>query len=342
MISRLPALVILLSALLTLLACGQTATPEPTAVPETMVPPTPIPSETPAPTAVPETAVTEVATSSATGAPVAERDGDDDVKGAVQVLFDSWNRALVEKDAALFHSVLTLELAGGCELEGLQSWLDQGDAFFSEAEVSSVFLDVAGPSRALVEIIVRQRAGGPEVPFSFPWPVALEEGEWRAGFPAGWTADSCPYIASSPSSGPEGRENDYPQIPGLDLDRRGDILAGVPGTRVLHGSVRTGNSSSSFSTGGSMAGGRNRVTLYAEVESDAASAELVSLYRDGLKHPSWDIVDEGYSGDFGWFSWTVLDGEGRLWHGKLVVVPSRESWKQVWLSLYSEDSDEPE
>ena len=90
-----------------------------------------------------------------------------------------------------------------------------------------------------------------------------------------------------------------------------------------------------------MAGGPNKVNIHAELETEAAGAELVRLYRDGLKHPSWDILDEGSSGDFGWFSWTVLDGEGLLWHGKLVVAPSHEGWRYVLLSLYSGDSDEP-
>jgi hypothetical protein len=345
MISRLPALVILLSALLTLLACGQTAAPMPTPTMglEPMATPTPMPM--PMPTATPtaglEPVATEVVTPPASEATVAERDGDDEVKDAVQQLFDNWNRALRERDAALFHSLLTRELAGSCGLEGLQSWLDQGEEFLAEAEVRSVFLDVADPSRAFAEITARQHAGGPEVPLSFPWPVALEEGEWRAGFPASLTAESCPYKASEPPSGPEGRERQFPQIPGLDLEPRDDILAAVPGTNVVHGSVRTGNSNSSFSTGGSKAGGLKEVNIYAELETDAAGAELVRLYRDGLKHPSWDILDEGSSGEFGWFSWTVLDGEGLLWHGKLVVAPSHEGWRHVWLSLYSDESDEP-
>ena len=75
-----------------------------------------------------------------------------------------------------------------------------------------------------------------------------------------------------------------------------------------------------------------------ETESDAA--ELVSLYRDGLNDPSWENVAEGSSGDFGWFSWTVLDDEGRLWYGRLVVVPSHEGWKQVWLSVFSDDAED--
>ena len=205
-ISRLPALVILLSALLMLLACGQTATPMPTPTMglEPVATPTPTPTPTmglepvatptptPTPTAGLEPVATEVVTPPASKATVAERDGDDEVKDAVQQLFDNWNRALRERDAALFHSFLTRQLAGSCGLEGLQSWLDQGEEFLAEAEVRSVFLDVADPSRAFAEITARQHAGGPEVPLSFPWPVALEEGEWRAGFPAGWTAESCP------------------------------------------------------------------------------------------------------------------------------------------------------
>ena len=314
MISRLPAVVILLSALLTLLACGQTATPP----------------------------ATEVIAPPATEAPVGGRDGDGGVRGAVQLLFDSWNRALEERDAALFHSLLTQELAGSCGLEKVQSWLDQGEHFLAGAEVRSVFLDVADPGRASVEIVVRQGAGGPEVPLPFQWPVALEEGQWRAGFPAGLTAQSCPYSASERSSGPDGGELGYPQIPGLELERRGDVLAAVPGARVLHGSIRTDSSVSSFSPGGIVSSYDNQVNIHAEMETDMAAAEVVSLFRDRLKHPSWEITGEGSWGEVGWFSWTVPGSEGRLWQGRLVVAPLLRGWWHVWLFLYSDDPDEPE
>ena len=159
-ISRLPALVILLSALLMLLACGQTATPMPT------------------PTMGLEPVATEVVTPPASEATVAERDGDDEVKDAVQQLFDNWNRALRERDAALFHSFLTRQLAGSCGLEGLQSWLDQGEEFLAEGEVRSVFLDVADPSRAFAEITARQHAGGQRCLYLFrgPWRWKKESG----------------------------------------------------------------------------------------------------------------------------------------------------------------------
>ena len=319
MISRLLALVILLSALLTSLACEPTATPTPTAGIEP--------------------AATEVVTPPATEAPVAEKDGDEEVQDAVQRLFDTWNRALRERDAALFHSVLTRELAGSCGLEELQSWLDQGEEFFAEVEVRSVFLDVADPSRAFAEIIATQHAGRPKESPTYPWPVALEDGKWLAGFLAGLTVETCPYSASVRPSRSEASERAFPQIPGLDLERRKDILAAVPGTRVVHGSFSSDTFGSSFSTSGTMSAYDNQVNIYAEMETDSAAAELVSLYRDGLSHPRWDIIDEGSSGDFGWFSWTVLDGEGRLWHGRL-VAPLYQGWRHTWLYLYSGDSDD--
>ena len=184
--------------------------------------------------------------------------------------------------------------------------------------------------------------GGRKCPFLFRGPWRLEEGGWRAGFPAGLTVQSCPYMASERPSGPEGRERQSPQIPGLDLERHDDILAAVPGTNVLHGGFSTETYGSSFSTSGSRAGGPNQVSIYARAGRRTRRApSWWRLYREGLMHPSWDILDEGSSGDFGWFSWTVLDGEGLLWHGKLVVAPSHEGWRHVWLSVYFEDSDEP-
>ena len=234
---------------------------------------------------------------------------------------------------------MTRELAESCGLDQLQSWLDQDEEFIAEAVVATVFVDVTDPNRAYADIAV----GQPQESISFPWPVAKEEGEWRAGFPVGFTpltGNRCPYVASSPPSGPEGREREYPQIPGLDLERRDDTLSAVPGTRVVRGSYRTGNYGSSFSSGGSMSPYDNQVSIYAELETESTAADLVPLYRDGLVHPDWELIDEGFSGDFGWFSWTVSDGEGRLWHGRLVVVPLHEGWKQVWLYLYSNDADD--
>ena len=154
------------------------------------------------------------------------------------------------------------------------------------------------------------------------------------------SVELCPFSAYIQPTEPDGSEHDFPQIPGLDLDRREDILAAVPGTRVLHGSYRTENFGSSFSTGGQMSDYSDQVNIIAEIKTDLAVAELVRLYSDGLKHPSWDILDEGACGDFGWFSWTVLDGVGRLWQGNLVVAPSHEDWRHVWLSLYTDDSDD--
>ena len=350
--SKLLALALLCFTVLLLLAsCGEeqptrrvdtpipevpTETPSPT--PTTAVAPSP--TLMPTPIKDPTPAATEVVRSAATEAPIAEADGGDRIRVAVQQVFDNWNRAVRDDDATLFHSILTRELAGNCALDELQAWLDQGDEFFAEAMVTTVFLDVTDPTRALAELAIAQRAGRPEAPLPYPWPVALEDGEWRSGFPAGLTARSCPYIVSDPRSGPEGREREFPQIPGLDLERRDDILAAVPGTRVLHGSFRTSNFGSSFNSGGSMSPYDNNVNIYAELQTELAAADLARLYRDGLNHPSWEIIDEGSSGDIGWFSWTVLDAEGRLWQGRLAVVPSHEGWKQVWLSLYSNDVDD--
>ncbi len=345
--SRLPALTMLCFTVLWLLvSCGgeQPAPPVDTPIPE-------VPTETPSPTSTtpanssptvaatptkaPEPAATEIVTHAASETSNGERGSDERVKVAVQQLFDTWTRALREDDAALFHSVLTREMAGSCGLDELQSWLDRDEGFLAEAVVATVFTDVNDPSRALAELVV----GRPEESILFPWPVAREDGEWRAGFPVALTVRECPYAESGAPPGPEGGQPEYPQIPGLDLERREGILDAVPGTRVIRGNIRTGNSGSGFSSGGSMSPYDNQVNIHAEVETEYVAAELVRLYRDGLNHPSWNILDEGSSSEFGWFSWSVPDTEGRLWHGRLVVAPLHEGWKQVWLSLYSDDPD---
>ena len=350
---RIPVLMLLCFAILLLLAsCGgeqsapPTGTPIPPEVPTETPPPTPTTPVDPSPTLAPTPTTglppgaTEPATHAAARASDAGRNSDDETKMAVQQLFGTWNQALRENDAALFRSLLTEELAGSCRLDELQSWLDQDEEFFAEAVVAAVFLDVTDPTRAFAEIAARQNPGRPLESISLPWPVALEDGEWKAGFPVGFTANRCPYVASSPPSGPDGREREYPQIPGMDLERREGVLDAVSGTRVIRGNIRTGNSGSGFSSGGSMSPYDNQVNIYGEVETESVAAELMRLYREGLSHPSWEIIDEGSSGEFGWFSWTVPDGEGRLWQGSLVVAPLHQGWKQVWLSIYSNDADD--
>ena len=297
-----------------------TATPEPTKAASA----TPIPEPTPA----------------ATQTPGAQGDGENEVTAAVQQLFDIYARALRSKDAELLRSTMTRDLAESCRLDELQPWLEQDESSLAKVVVRSVFVDLADPSRAFAEVTPEEYNPRSEGSVSYPWPVALEDREWRAGFPYGLSFGRCPYEAPSPPSGSDGRERDFPAIPGLDLGRRDDILAAVPGTRVVHGGIRTDSFGTSFSSPGRMSGNSQQVNIYAELETDSATAELVRLYRDGLKHPSWDILDEGSSGDFGWFSWTVLDGDARLWHGKLVVAPAHEGWKHVWLSLYSDESDD--
>ena len=346
--SSLPALALLCLALLLLLAScrgGQPAPPVDTPIPVApteALSPMPTTAVNPSPTLAPTPGMAPppAATEPAAQASNAEGDRDDRTKIAVQQLFETWNRAIRDDDAALFHSLLTRELAESCGLDQLQLWLDQEEEFLAEAVVTAVFLDVADFTRAYAEIAVEQGGGRPHEPGAYPWPVALEDGKWRAGFPLGLTANRCPYVADSPSSGPEGRESEFPQIPGLDLERREDILAAVPGTRVLRGSSRTRNSGSSFNSAGSMLPYDNQVSIYAEVETESVAAELVRLYRDELNHPSWEIVDESSSGDFGWFSWTVRDTDGRLWQGMLVVAPLHEGWKEVRLSLFSNDADD--
>ena len=349
---RLPALVLLCFAILwPLVSCGgeQSAPPAGTPIPEvptetssptTTDPLNSSPTPVPTPTMGPPRAATGLATHAAAQTSNSEGDSDDGTTVAVQQLFDTWNQALRENDAALFRSLLTEELAGSCGLDQLQSWLEQDEEFLAEAVVAAVFLDLTDPTRAFAEIAARQNPGRPLESISLPWPVALEDGEWKAGFPVGFTANRCPYVASSPPSGPEGREREYPQIPGMDLERHESVLDAVPGTRVIRGNIRTGNSDSGFSSGGSMSPYDSQVNIYGEVETEVAAAELVRLYRDGLSHPSWETIDEGSSGEFGWFSWTVPDGEGRLWRGSLVIAPLHQGWKQVWLSLYSNDADD--
>ena len=186
--SKLPALAMLcFTALLLLASCGgeQPARPQDTPIPEVpsetpppapMTPTNPSPTPVLTPTVEPPPAATGVAMHAVTEASDDERENDNRTndnrtKVAVQQLFDTWNRALKEDDAALFHSILTRELAESCGLDELQSWLEQDEEFFAETVVTAVFLDVTDPTRAFAELVAGQRAGRPQEAISFPWPV---------------------------------------------------------------------------------------------------------------------------------------------------------------------------
>ena len=120
------------------------------------------------------------ATEPAAAASNAGGDSNDGTKVAVQQLFETWNQAIRDDDAALFHSLLTRELAGSCGLDQLQLWLDQEEEFLAEAVVNAVFLDVGDSTRAYAEIAVEQGGGGHRSPGPFRglWRWKKENGEW--------------------------------------------------------------------------------------------------------------------------------------------------------------------
>ena len=129
--SKLPVLALLCFAVLLFLAsCGDEQPTPPADTPTPKVPtetpfPTPTTPANPSPTLVstptmrPPPVATEPA-SHAAHSSNAEGDSNDRTKVAIQQLFDTWNRALRDDDAALFHSLLTHELAGSCGLDQLQ------------------------------------------------------------------------------------------------------------------------------------------------------------------------------------------------------------------------------
>ena len=155
----------------------QSPSPTPTA------PVNPSPTLVPTPTTDPAPAAAGIAAHAAAGESNTRRDGEDGTMVAIQQLFDTWNQALKDDDADLFHSVLTRELAGSCGLGELRSWLEQDAEFLPDPVVTAVFLDVTDPTRALAEVGAEQGAGQPEYSFSFPWPLALEDGRMAGRIP---------------------------------------------------------------------------------------------------------------------------------------------------------------
>ena len=168
----------------------------------------------------------------------------------------------------------------------------------------------------------------PLVPFSgFPYPVDLEEGRWRAGFPVlPGQPEICPFTAPQrPSSREEPDFPDFPDIPGMDF------TAWEPGpepdpNRLFDGFGRSASLKGTYNIRGEK-----------DLETDQRPDAILRRYRDQLAHPSWDIQGESLENPVAWLIWTVPDGEGNLWFGSLVATPSGQGRVQVWMSLYSSD-----
>ena len=263
-------------------------------------------------------------------------------KEEVQVLFDTMQEAFRAADAGLLRSTMPKDLALLCPAESMEPWLLENGPRIQAFELASVFIDAEDPDRGMAQLALlpeRDQAKPLDVESArwfpltgSPFPLRREEGHWKAGYPVPQEFQDCPYqlhqfVPSEPAVGP-----DYPNIPGLDFNMW-DIPFRSP-------EPDSPDSESSMSFRGSRDAMYNisSSTLQA---TDLTAVELISRYRERLALPGWNIREQGAGALAAWFTWTVHDEEGHLWHGALTATAAGEGWQSVSLFLHSPELRRP-
>ena len=237
---------------------------------------------------------------------------------------------------------MTSELALLCPAASMEPWLLENGPSIQAFELESVFIDAEDPNRGLAQLALlpeRDEAKPLQVESAHwfpitgvPFPLKREEGYWKAGYPVPQELPDCPYqphrfVPSEPGAGP-----DYPNIPGLDFDmwdapfRNPD--PGNPGNlgqTNFRGSPR----------------GTYAISSQTLQATDLTADQLATRYRERLARPGWNIREQGTGGDASWFTWTIHDEEGHLWHGALTASAAGEGWQWVSLFLHSPELQQP-
>ena len=205
-----------------------------------------------------------------------------------------------------------------------------------------MFIDAEDPERGLAQLaLLPERDQAKPLQFESarwfpltgsPFPLQREGGHWKAGYPVPQEYQGCPYqlhqfVPSEPGAGP-----DYPNIPGLDFN-----MWNIPfrnpepdGPDSLSRTSFTGSQVAMYTISSS--------TLQA---TDLTAGELISRYRERLARPGWNVREQGAGAQASWFTWTVQDEEGHLWHGALTATAAGEGWQSVSLFLHSPELQRP-
>ena len=260
----------------------------------------------------------------------------------VQVLSDTLLEAFRTADADMLRSTMPKDLALLCPADSMEPWLLENGPKIQAFELASAFIDAEDPDRGLAQLALlpeRDDAKPLQVesarwfPLTLsPFPLQREDGRWKAGYPVPQETPGCPYqphrfVPSEPGSGP-----DYPNIPGLDFNMwdapfrnpEPDSPGSISHTS-FHGSPR----------------GMSAVWSSTLQATDLTAVELISRYLERLARPGWNIREQGAGDDASWFTWTVHDEEGHLWHGALTVSAAGEGWQWVSLFLHSPELRQP-
>ena len=127
-----------------------------------------------------------------------------ELKQAGQDLFDTFSASIETRDAAALHRIFVADFRERCTIEQMQETLANGDVPSLNAEVKTVFVDSENPSRALMQLALldqleRNEAHASGFAFEYPFPMVREQGEWRLGFPilANASQEGCPFSGFS-------------------------------------------------------------------------------------------------------------------------------------------------
>ena len=260
----------------------------------------------------------------------------------VQRLFDTLLTAFRTADAALLRSTMPKDLALLCPVASMEPWLQENGPRIQAFELESVFIDAEDPDRGMAQLALlpeRDEAKPLQVESAhwfpiegIPFPLKREEGHWKAGYPVPQEISGCPYqphrfVPSEPGVGP-----DYPNIPGLDFNMwDAPFRNPEPGNPGNLGQTNfRGSPRGTYAVSSS--------TLQA---TDLTAGELAIRYRERLARPGWNIREQGTRADAAWFTWTVDDDQGRLWHGALTASAVGEGWQWVSLFLHSPELRQP-
>ena len=262
----------------------------------------------------------------------------------VQRLFDDLLTAFRTADTSPLRSTMPNDLAMLCPEQSMTPWLEENGSGIQAFEVASVFVDARDPDRGVAQLALvpkRDEAVPLQVesarwfPITMsPFPLQREEGSWKAGYPVPQERPSCPYqlrqsVPPEPGVGPG-----YPDIQGLDLDMWDDPFS-YP---EPDGFGSTGHTS--FSYQGTPAG---TSTIWSSTvqATDLTAGELATRYRERLARPGWDIREQEDGAGTSWFTWSVRDGDGHLWHGVLTVSAAGKGRQWVSLFLHSPELQQP-
>ena len=202
----------------------------------------------------------------------------------------------------------------------MQETLASGEAPFPSIEVRSVFFDLETHSGALIQLAPLDQPDGTlqdfasGFAFTFPFPMVLEQGEWRLGLPILTMApeEGCPFDVGRGEAVPvQARQIEATPQPPFPR------LSPPPGVRLV---------------GGSSGGGRGEYNASVLLETNMTLVDLFEYYRQRVLQPGWKVQQETMDEDLAAISWTLRDEEDQPWFGVLLITPAEEgTWVRLWM-----------